>query len=83
MQNPRPPRLPKLLRFLALHMFWGFTFGSAFVLGLIWTDFLGVGSLLARDDSGLATFLLFFQTSLTFGGVAMGVAVMNLGEDED
>ena len=64
-------------------MFWGFTFGSVFVLGVIWTDFMGVGSLLARDKSGIATFLLFFQSALTFGGVAMAVAVMNLGEDED
>lgn len=76
-------KLPKLVRFLALHMFWGFVFGCLFVFGLIWTNFLGVGDLLARDTSGIATFLLFFQTSLTFGGVAMGVAVMNLGEDED
>ena len=78
----RLPDLPPLVRFLALHMFWGFTFGGLFVLGVIWTDFLGVGSLLARDDSGIATFLLFFQTALTFGGVAMGVAVMNLRDDD-
>jgi|GEM_PF-2074047 len=82
MKPRKKHRLPKLVRFLALHMFWGFTIGCAFVLALIHTDFLGVGSLLARDESGIATFLLFFQTSLTFGGVAMGVAVMNLAEDE-
>lgn len=81
MKPPNKPRLPKLVRFLALHMLWGFVFGSVFVLGVIWTDFLGVGTLLARDSSGIATFLLFFQSSLTFGGVAMGVAVMNLRED--
>ena len=68
---------------MALHLAWGLVFGCVFVLGLIWTDFLGVGSLLARDQSGLATFLLFFQSSLTFAGVAMGVAVMNLGKDKD
>ncbi len=83
MKRFRIPKLPKLVRFLALHMFWGFTFGSAFVFGLIWSDFLGVGTMLSKDSSGLATFLLFFQSSLTFGGVAMGVAVMHLGEDED
>ena len=37
------------------------------------------GTLLA--GSGLATALLFFQVSFTFGAVSMGVAVMNLGED--
>ena len=31
----------------------------------------------------LATAVLFFQTSMTFGAVAMAVAVMNLGERED
>lgn len=75
-------RLPKLVRFLGLHMLWGFALGGAFVLGLIWTDFLGVGTMLETDESGLAAFMLFFQTMLTFGGVAMGVAVMNLAEDE-
>ncbi|MBZ0130629.1 MAG: hypothetical protein K8F59_16150 [Rhodobacteraceae bacterium] len=75
-------RLPKLVRFLALHMFWGFTFGSVFVFGVIWFDVLGVGAMLAKDTTGIATFLLFFQSMLTFGGVAMGVAVMNLREDE-
>jgi hypothetical protein len=83
MKRPTPPKLPKLVRFLALHLFWGFTFGSLFVFGLIWSDFLGVGTMLAKDSSGLATFLLFYQTSLTFGGAAMAVAVMNLGEDDD
>ena len=75
-------RLPKLVRFLALHMLWGFTFGSLFVFGVIWFDVLGVGTMLAKDTTGIATFMLFFQSMLTFGGVAMGVAVMNLAEDD-
>ena len=78
----KKPKLPLLVRFLALHAAWGIVLGCAFVLALIYTDFLGVGTLLARDESGVATFLLFFQTGLTFGGVAMGVAVMNLREDD-
>jgi hypothetical protein len=83
MKRPHLPKLPKLLRFLALHMLWGFTFGGVFVLGVIHWDVLGVGTMLEKDTSGLATFMLFFQSMLTFGGVAMGVAVMNLAEDED
>ena len=71
-----------LVRFLALYAAWGIVLGCAFVLALIHTDFLGVGTLLARDESGIATFLLFFQTGLTFGGVSMGVAAMNLREDD-
>jgi hypothetical protein len=48
---------------------------------LIWLDVGGLGTLLQKDACGLATALLFFQTSFTFGAVSMGVAVMNLGED--
>ncbi|MCC6006662.1 MAG: hypothetical protein JJU40_03190 [Rhodobacteraceae bacterium] len=74
---------PRLVRFMALHAAWGMVLGCVFLFGIIWTDTLGVGSLLARDESGLATAVLFFQTALTFGAVAMGVAVMNLGEEDD
>ena len=68
---------------MALHAAWGMVLGCAFLFGIIWTDFLGVGTLLAGDRSGLATAVLFFQVALTFGAVAMGVAVMNLGEPDE
>ena len=41
--------------------------GCVFVLALIWFDVFGVGAMLAKDASGIATLILFFQTSLTFG----------------
>jgi hypothetical protein len=74
-------RLPKLVRFMLIHIANGMAVGCALLLGLIWFDVGGLGALLAKDESGLATFVLFFQTSLTFGAVSMGIAVMNLGED--
>ena len=74
-------RLPKLIRFMLTHIANGIAIGCAFVLALIWLDVGGLGSVLAKDASGLATALLFFQTSFTFGAVSMGVAVMNLGEE--
>ncbi len=83
MKQNKQPRLPLLVRFLILHAAWGIVFGAAFVLLLIHLDFLGVGTMLERDQTGIATFLLFFQTGLTFGGVSMGVAVMNLREDDE
>ncbi len=61
----------------------GMAIGCAVLLGAIWMDAFGIGGLLAKDASGLATAVLFFQTALTFGAVSMGVAVMNLGEDDD
>lgn len=73
--------LPKLIRFMLIHIANGMVIGCLFLFVLIWFDVGGLGSLLAKDASGLATAVLFFQTSLTFGAVSMGVAVMNLGED--
>jgi hypothetical protein len=75
--------LPKLVRFMLSHALNGMVIGSSFLLVLIWFDLFGLGTLLEKDHSGLATFVLFFQTSLTFGAISMGVAVMNLGEDGD
>lgn len=77
------PNPPKLVRFMLRHILNGLVIGCVFVLAMIWTDFLGLGTLLKTDKSGLATFLLFFQTSFTFGAISMGIAVMNLGEDDD
>lgn len=74
-------QLPKLIRFMLIHIANGMVIGCVFLFVLIWLDVAGLGRLLAKDESGLATFVLFFQTSLTFGAVSMGVAVMNLGDD--
>jgi len=74
-------RLPKLVRFMLYHALWGMVLGAMATFALIWTDFMGVGRLI--QGSGLATFILFFQMSMTFGAIALGVAVMNLGEDKD
>ena len=73
--------LPKLIRFMLVHIANGMVIGCSFLLVLIWFDVAGLAGLLESDTSGLATFLLFFQTALTFGAVSMGVAVMHLGED--
>jgi hypothetical protein len=75
--------MPKLVRFMLTHIANGMVLGCLFVFVLIWLDLGGIGRLLEGDRSGLATFLLFFQTSFTFGAVSMGVAVMALGEEKD
>ena len=74
-------QLPKLVRFLLVHAANGMVIGCLFLFGLIWFGVAGLAELLAKDESGLATFILFFQTSLTFGSASMGIAVMGLGED--
>lgn len=73
--------LPKLIRFMLTHIANGMAIGCILLLVIIRLDLGGLGTLLAKDSSGLATVVLFFQTALTFGAVSMGVAVMNLGED--
>jgi hypothetical protein len=75
--------LPKLLRFMLTHVANGVVIGCSFLLAMIWFDMFGLGTMLETDRSGLATFVLFFQTALTFGAVSMGVAVMNLGEERE
>ena len=72
-------QLPKLVRFMLVHSANGMVVGCLFLFGLIALDVGGLKGLLAKDTSGLATFVLFFQTSLTFGAVSMGIAVMGLG----
>lgn len=74
-------QLPKLVRFMLTHIANGMVMGCGLLLGMIWFDVWGLGTALEKDISGLATFVLFFQTSLTFGAVSMGIAVMHLGED--
>jgi hypothetical protein len=74
-------QLPKLVRFMLIHIANGMVIGCVFLFVLIYFDVGGLAGLLAKDASGLATFVLFFQTAMTFGAVSMGVAVMNLGED--
>ena len=74
-------RLPKLVRFMLVHSANGMVVGCLFLFALIWLDVAGIGRLLTQDASGLATFVLFFQTALTFGAVSMGIAVMHLGRD--
>ena len=73
--------LPKLIRFMLTHVANGMALGCIFLLVMIRWDVAGLGTVLARDSSGLATAVLFFQTAMTSGAVSMGIAVMNLGDD--
>ncbi len=73
--------VPKLIRFMLIHVANGMAIGCVFLLVMIRFDIAGLGQVLESDDSGLATAVLFFQVALTFGAVSMGVAVMGLGED--
>jgi hypothetical protein len=70
----------RLLRFLARHCATGVAAGWALLLGLVWTDAGGLGSVLDRAEHGwLALLLLAASFALTGGAVAMAVAAMAMG----
>ena len=51
---------------------------------LVFTDSFGLKALVLEGEDGpLAGILLFFGLFITFGSVAMGVAVWQLGEERD
>ena len=69
----------KLTRFLLRKCLDGVMAGWALMLGLMWTDVGGVGSLIRSSDYGLlALGMLAFAFAITFGSAAMGIAVNGL-----
>ena len=69
----------KLTRFLLRRCLDGVMAGQALMLGLLWTDVGGVGSLVRTSDHGLlALAMLSFAFAITFGSAAMGIAVNGL-----
>jgi hypothetical protein len=74
-------RLPRLIRFMLVHIANGMVVGCVLTFALIWLDVRGIGRL--TSQSALGTFLLFFQMAFTFGAISMGIAVMRLGGDKD
>ncbi len=74
-------KLPRLIRFMLVHIANGMVLGCIITFALIWLDVRGLGRL--TSQSGLATFLIFFQMAFTFGAISMGIAVMRLGRERD
>ncbi|MCW5770886.1 MAG: hypothetical protein KIT16_04560 [Rhodospirillaceae bacterium] len=69
-----------LLKFMLGHCLVGIAAGWSFVAGMLAFDVGGLAALIFGSASpGLALALLLFGTAVTFGGVAMGGAIMSLG----
>jgi hypothetical protein len=82
-RNGRAPRLPPLLRFLALHFLLGSAIGVAFVSLLVMTNVAGLHDLLIEaEDPMLPLLLLYAFNVFTFSSATMGIAVMMLPGDE-
>jgi hypothetical protein len=79
----RPPaRIPHLLRFLGLHMASGLAVGVIVASLMIFTNLAGLRDLLVDTrEPFIAIFLLYAFNALTFGSVAMGIAVMTMPYD--
>jgi hypothetical protein len=81
---PKPAHDPRLLRFLARHCATGIAAAWALLLGLLFTDALGLRTLLhAADEGWLGLLLIAAGFGLTGGAVGMGIAVMGLAAKGD
>lgn len=70
------------VRFLLHHLVVGVLAAIAFFALLIGFDLANLRTLLTESDHGwVAGALLLFGLIVTFGSVAMGIAVMSLGKD--
>lgn len=70
--------------FLLRHLAIGLGSAALFALLILAVDLGGLRSLAWRDPQGwLYLALLFFGLVVTFGSLAMGAAVMGLGEERD
>ncbi|MGE5265935.1 MAG: hypothetical protein ACM3L9_01075 [Deltaproteobacteria bacterium] len=78
----RNARLPHLVRFLGLHMATGLAVGVLIASLMIFTNLAGIKDLLVEtQEPFIAIFLLYAFNALTFGSVAMGIAVMTMPYD--
>lgn len=76
--------MPKLLSFLAIHCLIGIAVAGLLVLGLIWTDAAGLGTLILKSqEPWIALITLGVGFSITFGSVSMATAIMSLPFDQD
>jgi len=68
--------------FLLQHLASGAAGAVVLGIGILVFDIANLGTLVTGSEQWLmATFLLFFGLMTTFGGVAMCVGVMSIGED--
>lgn len=73
-----------LFRLLAINLAIGVGAAVMTVSGLVYFNVHGLGELVRNSDSGyIAIGLLLGGFIITFGGTAMGVAIMTMPRDDD
>lgn len=71
--------MPRLLRFLGLHIAFGVAVGIAAAAVALLVDAGGLKTLMVSDQQPyLAMIMLFAGFSITFGSIAVGAAIMRL-----
>jgi hypothetical protein len=81
-ESPPAKGVPKLLRYLGLHMMAGIAIGVIVASAMILGNLAGLKDLLVEaQEPFVAMFLLYAFNALTFGSVSMGVAVMTIPYD--
>jgi hypothetical protein len=72
------------VRFLVVHGAAGVIAGWTMVGGLLWLDVAGLGGLVVASDLFPVPLLMLLAAfAITFGGVAIGSAIMGLGRSGD
>lgn len=75
-------QIPKLIRFLGLHLATGVALGVIVASLMIWSNLAGLKDLLVEaQEPFVAIFLLYAFNALTFGSVSMGIGIMTLPYD--
>ena len=83
MPEREAPHKP-VLRFLMSHLLYGSLGAAVFCWAILHFDMGGMGTLIERSGQPwLWQALLFFGNWITFGGVAMAIGIMRLGEETD
>lgn len=79
---PMPRHERNAIVFMLQHVVYGLAGAVSFGVSLLWFDVGGIGTLaMASEHWALNLVLLFAGLFVTFGGVAIGVGVMTMGED--
>ena len=77
MTHANRPRLPRMVRFLAVNAAAGALVGGLAAVGMLATDAGGIASLASASGSlPTAPFMLIGGFALTFASLAMGSAIM-------
>jgi hypothetical protein len=76
--------MPRLVKLFIVNGLIGLALGAAFTGLLLWLNVANLGHLVLTSPVGwLAALMLVAFSGITFGGVQIGIVVMNMAEKDD